>query len=83
MAGLPSPAFQKKEVALMRRILLVLAVAALMTTTMLAVAAGPAFAIVILDKEGCKEAKARLKAEGLNQGQCIQATQDSPVLLPY
>ena len=66
-----SPAFQKKEVALMRRILLVLAVAVLMTTTMLAVATGPAFAQV-LNKEGCKIFKAQIKEGGFNQGQCIK-----------
>ena len=62
----------------MRRILLVIAVAALMTT-MLAVAAGPALANGPTTKEACKGAKQQIKDDDPtfypyrnNQGQCIQ-----------
>jgi hypothetical protein len=66
----------------MRRIIALFTLVVLMTT-MLAVGAGPASAIIIPDKEGCKAAKEGLKAAGSNQGQCIKFTKDSPVLLPY
>jgi hypothetical protein len=64
----------------MRRILLVIAVAALMTT-MLAVAAGPALANGPTTKDACKEAKPFIKDDPTGffdplknptQGQCIQ-----------
>ena len=61
----------------MRRIIALFTLVVLITT-MLAVGAGPASAIVPVSKEYCKEFKPVWKAElGSNQGQCIKAAQDS------
>lgn len=54
----------------MRRIIALFTLVVLMTT-MLAVGAGPASALV-LSKEGCKAEKQFLKDAGFNQGQCIK-----------
>ena len=61
----------------MKRIAALFTLVVLMTT-MLAVGAGPASAVVpVIDsKEECKQFKPFLKAFGSNQGQCIKAVEE-------